>query len=284
MMASASAATPRSRGLAPRLGSIGKHAVLIALCLFALFPIYWMIISSFRPEADMYSADLFPKFWTLDNYVKAWKAIPIGHMLGNTLLMAIAQSVSQLLTGLLAAYAFARWTFRGSKLLYLLFALTWLVPFQVTMIPNYVLISEWNWRNSLAGLIVPNLASAFAVMTLSQSFHAFPKALIEAARLDGASNWSILWRIVVPNMRAPISSLGILLFISSWNEYFWPLLLTNKLQNSVIQIGLQMFMSSDANAWGPLMAAAILSSLPILIVYAVLQRQIIDSFVKMGLR
>lgn len=102
--------------------------------------------------------------------------------------------------------------------------------------------------------------------------------------MDGASSWSILWRMFVPNMRAPIASLGILLFINSWNEYFWPLLLTNKLEKSVIQIGLQMFMSSDANAWGPLMAAAVITSLPILIVYLVLQRQIIESFVKMGLK
>jgi sn-glycerol 3-phosphate transport system permease protein len=264
--------------------SIGKHAVMIVLSLFAIFPCYWMIISSFRAEGDMYSSSLLPSVWTLDNYMNAWNAIPILKMLINTLAVALSQSVSQLLTAVLAAYAFARWKFPGSKIVYLMFALTWLIPFQVTMIPNYVTITDWGWRNSLQGLIVPNLVSAFAIITLTQSFNAFPKALTEAAKLDGASSWTILWRLFVPNMKAPIASLGILLFISGWNEYFWPLLLTNKLENSVIQIGLQMFMSSDGNEWGPLMAAAVLSSLPILIVYLVLQRQIIESFVKVGLK
>jgi ABC-type glycerol-3-phosphate transport system permease component len=264
--------------------SIGKHAVMIVLSLFAIFPFYWMIVSSFRPEADMYSASLWPKHWTWDNYADAWRTIPVLNMLGNTAVMSIAQTVSQLAMALLAAYAFARWSFPASRLLFMLFALTWLIPFQVTMIPNYVQISAWDWRNTLQGLIVPNMVSAFAIMSLTQSFKAFPKGITEAAWLDGASSWSILWRMYVPNMRAPIASLGILLFINSWNEYFWPLLLTNKLENSVIQIGLQMFMSSDGNSWGPLMAAAVITSLPILIVYLVLQRQIIESFVKMGLK
>ncbi|OME98653.1 sugar ABC transporter permease [Paenibacillus sp. FSL H7-0331] len=270
------------RLLNPR--SIGKHAVMIFLSLFAVFPFYWMIVSSFRPEGEIYSASLLPKHWTWSNYEYAFQSIPVLSMLSNTAVMSIVQTVCQLGMALLAAYAFARWVFPGSRVMYMLFALTWLIPFQVTMIPNYVQISAWDWRNTLLGLIVPNMVSAFAIMSMTQSFRAFPKGIIEAAWVDGASSWSILWRMFVPNMRAPIASLGILLFINSWNEYFWPLLLTNKLEKSVIQIGLQMFMSSDANAWGPLMAAAVITSLPILIVYLVLQRQIIESFVKMGLK
>lgn len=261
-----------------------KHALLIALCFLSVFPLYWMINTSLKPEGEVFSAALWPTHWTLDNYVQAWSSIPMMRMISNSLLVAIAQTVAQVFTSILAAYAFTRWSFRGSNLIYGLIALTWLVPFQVIMIPNYVVISEMGWRDTLMGLIVPNVASAFAVLQLYNAFKAFPKTLIEAARLDGASDWSVLWRTIFPNLKASIASISILLFITAWNDYFWPLLVTNKMENSTMQKGLQMFMSSDANLWGPLMAATTIASLPVLIIYLVLQRQIIDSFVKGGLR
>lgn len=261
-----------------------KHAVLIALCFLAVFPLYWMINTSFKPEGEVFSASLWPRHWTFDNYIRAWEAVPMARMIGNSMLVAVAQTLSQLLTSILAAYAFTRWNFRGSSLIYGLIGLTWLVPFQVIMIPNYVVISNMGWKDTLAGLIVPNIASAFAVMQLYNAFKAFPKALAEAARLDGATDWGVLWRTIIPNMKAQIASIGILLFITVWNDYFWPLLVTNKLENTTIQKGLQMFMSSEANLWGPLMAATAIASLPVLLIYLLLQRQIIDSFVKGGLR
>lgn len=264
--------------------SVGSHAALILLSLLAIFPIYWMILTSLRPAGELYSASLLPNQITLEHYHRAWNAIPMGRMLANTGIMAISQTLLQLLTSVLAAYAFARWRFRGKSILLALFALTWLVPFQATMIPNYVTLTQLGWRNTLWGLIIPHASSAFAVLLLFQSFRSFPLELIDAARIDGASNWGVLWRVIVPNLGAAIASLGVLLFISSWNDYFWPLLVTSRLENTTIQIGLQMFLSSDGNLWGPLMAAATTASLPILVVYGLLQRQIIDSFVKSGLR
>lgn len=263
---------------------IGKHAVLIALSFLAVFPLYWMVITSFKPETEVFSSSLLPRHWTFDNYVQAWHSVPMARMLSNSVVVALLQTATQLFTSILAAYAFTRWTFKGSSLIYGLIGLTWLVPFQVIMIPNYVVISNLGWRDSLMGLIVPNIASAFAVMQLFNTFKSFPKALIEAARLDGANDWSVLWRTIFPNLRAAIASIGILLFITAWNDYFWPLLVTTKMENSTIQKGLQMFMSSDMNLWGPLMAATTIASLPVLVIYLILQRQIIDSFVKGGLR
>lgn len=267
-----------------RASIIGKHAVLIALSFLAIFPLYWMLATSFKPETEVFSSSMLPYHLTFDNYIQAWKAIPIARMLMNSIVIAVAQTVMQLLTSILAAYAFTRWDFRFSNLIYSLIALTWLVPFQVIMIPNYIVISSFGWRDTLIGLIMPNIASAFAVLQLYNIFRSFPKALIEAARLDGASDWNVLWRTIFPNLRAAIASIGILLFIGAWNDYFWPLLVTTKPENSTIQIGLQMFMSPDANMWGPLMAATTIASLPIFIIYLLLQRQIIESFVKGGLR
>jgi sn-glycerol 3-phosphate transport system permease protein len=274
--------TISSRAAVP--GKLLGHALLIVLCVVSVFPVYWMIVTSLRPTNDIYSNSLLPLNATLEHYAMVWQTIPIARMLGNTLLMSLLVTFFQLFTAILAAYAFARWTFTGDKLILGLFALTWLVPFQVTMIPNYVLVSSLGWLDSLTAIIVPQVASAFAVMLLFQSVKAFPQELIDAARIDGANDWSILWRVIVPNLRASLASLAILLFISAWNEYLWPLLVTRNLENAVVQIGLQLFLTQEGDQWGPLMAAATLSSLPILLLYMVLQKQIIESFMKSGLK
>ncbi|ASS66086.1 MULTISPECIES: carbohydrate ABC transporter permease [unclassified Paenibacillus] len=280
------AETPRrKRAGAPALAAQGgKHVLLIAVSFLAIFPLYWMIVTSLKPEAEVYSAAWFPSHPTLDNYKTAWSSIPMARMLSNSLVTAAAQTAAQVATSILAAYAFVRWRFRGSGLIYGLIALTWLVPFQVIMIPNYVAVSGFGWRDSLMGLIVPNAASAFAVMQLYGAFRSYPAALIEAARLDGCGDWAILWKTILPNLKAPIASIAILLFITSWNDYFWPLLVTTKMEHSTIQKGLQMFISSDGNMWGALMAGTTIASLPVLVIYLLLQRSIIDSFVKGGLK
>ncbi|MBV9131308.1 MAG: carbohydrate ABC transporter permease, partial [Chloroflexi bacterium] len=140
------------------------------------------------------------------------------------------------------------------------------------------------WLDTLAALVVPHLGSAFAVIMLRQFMKSFPLELVEAARLDGAGSWAILWRMMVPNLRAPLATLAILSFISTWNEYFWPLLVTSRPDRTVVQVGLQMFLSSDGEQWGPLMAAATVATVPVLLVYVLFQRQVVEAFVRSGLR
>ena len=263
---------------------IGGHAALVVLSLVCLAPIYWMLATSLKPPSEVFDRALLPRSASFENYAFVWQNIPIGRMLLTTFLMAALQTIGQLLTSLLAAFAFARWRFRGDNAIFLLFVGTWLIPLQVTMLPNYVLVAQLGWIDTLAALVVPQLAAAFAVVLMRQYMRAFPRDLLDAAQLDGASNWRTLWGIVVPNLRAPLAALGILLFISTWNEYFWPLLVTRKLESSVIQVGLQMFLTQEGDLWGPLMAAASLASLPIFALYVVLQRQVIDAFIRSGLR
>jgi multiple sugar transport system permease protein/sn-glycerol 3-phosphate transport system permease protein len=257
---------------------------MVLLAIFCLFPVYWMLASSFRPANGMFETGLWPSGASLDNYTHAINAIPIGRMLVNTMVFASVSTMVQLLTGILAAYAFARWRFRFDKLVYTAVALTWLVPFQVVMIPNYLLIAKMGLLDSVVALILPNFASALAILLLAQAMRGFPREVVEAARMDGAQNWRILWEIMVPNLRGTIASLAILIFISTWNEYFWPLLLSRTAENSVIQIGIQMFMTDEGNQWGPLMAASTLASLPVLLIYLILQRQVVQSFMKSGIR
>ena len=271
----------------PKSGSarrLAVHAVMILLSFLSIFPIYWMIVTSLRPENEIFSTSLWPSNPSLENYAFVLTRIPMIGMLVNTTIVSAATALLQVVTGLFAAYALVRWRMRLSGVIHGLIALSWLVPFQVTMIPNYVLASRLGLLDTLTGLIVPNAAHAFAILLLYNAMRSFPTEILEAARIDGARSWKILWQIVVPNMGAPIASLSIIAFISAWNEYFWPLLLSRKPENSVVQIGLQMFMTQEGNLWGPLMAAAALASLPILIIYLVLQRHVIESFMKSGIR
>ena len=210
--------------------------------------------------------------------------IPLPTMIARSFASGIFQMAGQLCTGILAAYALTRWEFPGKKLFYGLFTVTWLVPFQATMLPNYVNLVQLGLRDTVAGIVLPNLASAFAILTLYQSFNSFPKTIFEAAQVDGAGSLKTLVQVVLPNLKGPVASLGIILFINCWNEYFWPLLITRSIDKATVQIGLSMFLSSDGNLWGPLLAAAVLASLPILLLYMVLQKQIIDSFMKSGIK
>jgi sn-glycerol 3-phosphate transport system permease protein len=191
--------------------------------------------------------------------------------------------LGQLLIGLFAAYAFACWSFRGQRLLFLLVVATWLVPFQVTELPNYVLLSHLGLLNTLAGVIVPQLASAFSVLLLRQHLKGFPSELLEAARADGMSSWAILWKVVVPNIGPSLAALEILLFVGAWNEYFWPVLVLHS-QTSVLQLGISRFLSSDASNYGALLAAGGLATIPLLVLYVFLQRHVVNAFVRSGLR
>jgi sn-glycerol 3-phosphate transport system permease protein len=260
-------------------GLVGTHGLMIALSLFAVFPILWMIVSSLKAENEILSPSFWPVAPTLANYEFALKRLPLLRLLGNTTVVALTTAVAQALTSLLAAYALVRWTRPGWRLLHTLIALSWLVPFQITMVPNYVLAAQLGWLNSIAGLVVPHLAAAFGVLLIYNSMKSFPRETIEAAQIDGAGDFRILTQIVTPNLAAPLVSFAILAFIHAWNEYFWPLLLTRKIENSVVQIGLQMFMTQEGNLWGPLMAAATLASLPILVLYLSMQRLVVEAFV-----
>jgi len=267
-----------------RSGRAAGHFVMVMLSIFCLFPVYWMIVTSLRPENAIFETSLWPSELSLANYAAALDAIPIVRMLANTLVVSVVVTAIQLLTGLLAAYAFARWRFPGDRVVHALIALTWLVPFQVVMIPNYLLVARMGLLDSVVALILPNFASALAILLLAQTMRSFPKEVLEAARMDGAGHWRTLWEVVTPSLRGTLASLAILVFISTWNEYFWPLLLSRTPENSVIQIGIQMFMTAEGNAWGPLMAASTMASLPVLLIYLFLQRQVVQSFMKSGIR
>jgi multiple sugar transport system permease protein len=270
----------------PRLawaGAAGRHAVMVALSLVSVVPIYWMYAGSVRRPGDILSQNPIPWPLSTRNYRYVMDTLDIPVLLGNTLVIAAGSTAGQLLVCLLAAYAFAAWDFRGRNVLFLLFVITWLVPFQVTMISNYLVLNKLGLLNTLAGVIAPTLCSALAVLMLRQHMQAFPRELLDAAKIDGRGSWSTLWTVVVPNLRPVLASLSILLFITAWNEYFWPALVLQR-ANSVIQLGIRGYVTQEGDDWGAIMAASGLACLPIFALYVVLQRQVVDAFVRSGLR
>ncbi|MGC0419381.1 carbohydrate ABC transporter permease [Embleya sp. AB8] len=282
--AAASASTDdRPVGSQSRGRTLVGHLVLAKLSVVCVFPVYWMYVVALREPGDALGQSLLPGPPSLANVRHVWESIPIARMLLNTFAVALATALGQTLISLFAAYAFAAWKFFGQRALFLLFVGSWLVPFQVTMIPNYVMLSNLGLLNTLAGIVVPTLCSAMAVLMLRQHLAAFPKELLDAARMDGRTSWGTLWTVVVPNLRPALASLFILLFISAWNEYFWPAMVLQR-ADSVVQVGIRGFMGAEGNNWGALMAASGLACLPIFAVYALLQRHVIDAFVRSGLK
>jgi multiple sugar transport system permease protein/sn-glycerol 3-phosphate transport system permease protein len=266
-----------------RAGLVVGHVVLAALALFSVFPVYWMFATSLRAPEDALDQSPFPWPLSFENFAYVWETIPIGGMLVNTFTMALILAVAQLFIAVLAAYAFAVWRFPGQKLLMFLFIGSWLVPFQVTMIPNYLLVSQLGLLGTIGGVIVPQLSGAFAVLLMVQHMRAFPRELLDAAQMDGRSSWAILWTVVVPNMKPALAALGIMGFISAWNEYLWPSLIMRQ-GDALVQVGVRSFLTAEGNNWGATMAAAGLACIPVLLIYILLQRYVVDAFVRSGLK
>lgn len=270
--------------MSKKIAKLSTHSILIILSIAAVFPVYWMIVSSLKNSSDIFGYDLIALNPTLENYVAAFTSVPLVKMIFNSAVISLGTAAFQLVIAVLFAYAFMRWDFRGKTFIYALLSVTWLIPIQAVMIPNYVEIINMGINNTLIAIIVPHCCSVFANITMYQSFNAMPRALIDAARLDGSSELQILKDIVLPNMKSAIASLGIVLVINAWNDYLWPSLVARTDGIKPIQIGLKSFAVSDTNMWGAAMAAATLSAIPILIVYIFMSGRIIQSFMKGGIK
>ncbi len=247
-------------GARTRRTRLGGHAALAVLAVACAFPIYWMYATSLRRPGDVYATGLLPWPLSLESYGDVARQLDIVGQLLNTFVVAAGTAVGQMLVALLAAYAFVAYRFRGERIL-----------FQVGLL------------NTLAGVVLPQLLSAVGVLLLRQHMQSFPTELLEAARMDGRGSWTTLWTVVVPNLKAALSALGILLFITAWNEYFWPAMVLQR-AGSVVQLGIRSFMGTEGTNWGPLMAASGLACLPVFALYLVLQRHVVSAFVRSGLR
>jgi ABC-type glycerol-3-phosphate transport system permease component len=256
----------RSRG---KGGHYLLHGVIILICAVTIFPFFWMLSTSLKIPTE------------------AFEYFPVARWMWNSFGIAVITTAGKIAISVPAAFAFARLRFKGRNLLFATVLATMIVPGIVTVIPNYIFVSERGWMNSWQGVIIPSLpATAFFVFLLRQSMLTLPQDLLDAARIDGASTIRLLCGIVLPNVKPTIAVVTILSFLGAWNQYLWPLLVLNDFDAKTLATGMQFFTNNveSGQMWGPMMATATIAILPPLIIYALAQKQIINTFVTSGLK
>ena len=266
-------------------GKLALHIGLILGSSLMLLPFLWMVSTSLKLPREIFT---FPPTWipsefAWSNYTKALTAMPFGRFYLNSLVVAIAVTLLTILTSALAAFAFARLRFRGRDTLFLIYLATLMIPFTVLLIPNFVLIRQFNWYDSYQALILPPAFSAFATFLLRQYFRGIPQELDDAARMDGASSFRIWWQIIMPNSAPVIAALAIFVFLGNWNEFLWPLVVTNSPEMRTIPVGLSAFQGQFNVRWELLMAAAVVAMLPIIVVYLFAQQWFIKGITITGM-
>jgi len=262
------------------------YAVLLAGGLIFLYPFLWMVAATFKPEVEIPSLGLVPHNWTLASYRMVLERTPIGRSLFNSLFVALTITASVLVFGSMIGYALSRLRFRGGELIFGVILFTMMVPFQLTLIPTYVLMVKFRWVDTYLALIVPGMVSAFGIFLFRQFFRSIPQDLIDAARIDGCGELTILFRIVWPLARPAMVTVGILTFMASWNEVLWPLIVIRepKLMTMPQVVALFAVSGRSEALLGPKLAAATLLAVPILLAYVFFQRYFIESMARAGLK
>jgi multiple sugar transport system permease protein len=264
-----------------------QQAALVAISLLFLTPLVWMVLTSLKPETQLVSNPhaVLPESWEFDNYRQAVEAMPYWRYLRNSLLLCFGSVLGTLVSCSLAAYAFARLEWRGRDTLFALLIATMLLPWQVTMIPRFLLIRELGLYNTLAALIVPTFfGTPFYIFLLRQFFQAIPRELSDAARIDGCSELGIFWRIIVPLSRPALATVALFQFIASWNDFNGPLLYLSDPNQFPLAYGLERFVSSYSSQTNLLMAAAVLFTLPIVVLFFFTQRTFLRGIATTGLK
>jgi multiple sugar transport system permease protein len=269
------------------------HLVLVPLTLVLVAPLLWMLVSSLQTtsEANRFPPVLIPRHWRFANYADAWHTAPFGTFFLNSALVTLVVVVSNLVVCSLAGYAFARVQFLGRKALFLTLMATLMVPFQVTMIPVFLIVkwlgdhvSPFLGINHLGALMLPNLATAFGIFFLRQFFQTIPVELEDAARVDGTSRIGVLFKIVLPLSMPAMSTLAALTILTSWNDFLWPLIVITSQDQMTVPLGLSYFQGAHSTNWPLLMAGNVMSLLPMLVVFVAAQRYFVQSVAGTGLK
>lgn len=256
---------------------IALYALLAVFLVPVLFPVYYVFAGAIMEPRELsnFPPQLLPTGLHTDNLTGALESVPLLRMYANSLVMAAIITASQLLTSALAAYAFVFLRFRGSAVVFALFLSTLMVPAEATFIPNYLTLTDWGLGDTYAGLVLPFLAYAFGTFLLRQSFKQFPRELYDAARMDGMGHLRFLWTILLPLSKPALTAVGMYVFITGWNMYFWPLIITRSTEMQTLQIGLYSLKTGEAANPGLLLAGAALSVLPTLALVVLGQRFIV---------
>ena len=266
-------------------GSLVVHAVLLACVAVIAFPLYYAFVISTQEMSEVIQKPprLLPSTYALENYAEAWRRSHMGRLLVNSTIVAVAVAVGKIAISMLSAFAIVYFRFRGSSLVFWMIFITLMLPIPVRILPTYEVIGNLGWLNSYAGLTVPLMASATATFLFRQFYLTVPNELAEAAQLDGAGPLRFLWSFLLPLSWANVAALFVVLFIYGWNEYFWPLLITNTEEMRTVVIGLERLIprsGTELPTWNLIMAGAMMALLPPVAVILFMQRWFVKGLIE----
>jgi multiple sugar transport system permease protein len=269
-----------------RLPFSPRHLALVPISAVMVLPLVWMLVTSVESldQTRHFPPTLIPTAFHWDNYRDAWNQAPFGRFFVNSVIVTGTAVLSNLILCSLAGYAFARLRFLGRELLFVALLATLMVPFQVIMIPTFLIVQHLGLVDSLGGLIAPNLVTPFGIFLLRQFFRTLPVDLEEAARIDGSTRLGVLVRVVLPLSLPALATLGIVTFLWMWNDFLWPLIVITSTDQSTVQLGLASFQGAHVTKWNLLMAGNVMALAPMLIVFIGAQRWFVRSLATTGIR
>jgi multiple sugar transport system permease protein len=276
----------RRPAAAQRVGRMALYVVLLLGAFTMVTPLLWMLVTSLKPLEDVFKWPPLgfqsPPVWS--NYKDIWDVVPFGRYLANTFLVSLARTAGVLVTSSLAGYAFARLRFPGRDVLFLAYLGTIMVPGQVTMIPSFIVMRELGWLDTYMALIIPGLFSPLATFLMRQYFLTLPRSLEDAAAIDGAGLFTAFRRIALPLSKPALATVAVFTFLTSWNDFLWPLIVTNSESVRVVSVGLTEFQNLYYTDWPLLMAASLVAVLPVLVLYVFAQRYFVAGIATTGIR
>jgi multiple sugar transport system permease protein len=259
---------------------------LILICIVTLLPLVWMLSASLKLDKDVFRIPIewIPSNPAWSNYQRIWEQVPMLQFTFNTFKITIITTIIQVLTSSFAAYGFAKCQFRGRNLLFLIYVATIAVPWQVYMLPQYSMMNSFHLVDTHASLILLHAFDAFGVFLLRQFCMGIPNELLEAARIDGLSEYGIYRRIVLPQMGPSIATLVIFTFVTNWNDFMGPMIYLNSTELKTVQLGIRMFMGQYSTEYGLIMAASVVSLIPVIVVFLIFQKKFVQGIATSGLK
>jgi len=284
---SVTAIAPAGRlGWGPRLGLALRYLVLILSGALMIIPFLWMVTTSLKAPGAVLTIppEIFPHRLTLESYQRVLETVPLMRMLGNSLLVTTVVVAIQLMTSALSAYAFARMRWRGRDTLFLLYLATMMVPQQVTITPLFIVMQRLGWVDTYQGLIAPGIVSAFGAFLLRQAMLDVPREYEEAAVLDGANHWIIFRHVVLPLIGPALATLSVFAMMGAWNSFLWPLFITRNERLMTLPVGLALLQGRYTTEWSMVMAGAVITVTPIILIYLMAQRAFVRGVALSGLK
>lgn len=261
-------------------------AILALGSIIMIFPFVWMVLSAFKTSADVYAypPKWIPSSFKFTNFAEVFKKIPFVRFYINTIFTSVAQTVLQMILSITAAYVLTKLNFPGKNKIFVLIQSSMFVPFVVTMIPLFIMISKVKLVDTYAGIILPQIFSAFTTMLLMSFFESIPNDLMYSAQIDGCGYYRILTSVIIPNSKTGISTATLFTFLTHWRSYTWPLLVTNDIKLRTLPIGLKYLVQETSSEYQVMMAASLMAIVPVLIIYALCEKQFVRSITLTGLK